>query len=90
LGVALKPVRTTPVNVERLEFETALLLKIRDRQDAAAFDNLFNILGPKVYGYLVRTGGCTPADGENLLQDIWCNVWTRASRFDPALASART
>jgi RNA polymerase sigma-70 factor (ECF subfamily) len=30
------------------------------------------------------------ADGENLLQDIWCNIWTRADRFDPTLASART
>jgi RNA polymerase sigma-70 factor, ECF subfamily len=90
LGVTLKPVPTTPVNVERLESETALLLRIRDVQDVAAFDELFNTLGPKIYGYLVRAGGCTPADGENLLQDIWCNVWTRAGRFDPLLASART
>jgi RNA polymerase sigma-70 factor, ECF subfamily len=90
LGVTLKPVPTTPVNVERLEAETALLLRRRDVQDPAAFDELFNALGSKILGYLVRAGGCTPADGENLLQDIWCNVWTRADRFDPLLASART
>ncbi len=90
LNRALKPVRTTPVNDERLDSETALLLQIRDQRDAAAFDSLFNALSPRIYGYLVRTGGCMPADGENLLQDIWCTVWTRTSRFDPALASART
>ncbi len=89
-SATLKPVRTIPLNAERLDAETALLLRIRDAQDAAAFDSLFNALGPKIYGYLVHTGACTPTDSENLLQDIWCNVWTRADRFDPALASART
>lgn len=82
--------RTTLVNGEPLAAETALLRKVRDEQDAAAFDTLFNALSAKIYGYLVRTGGCTPTDGENLLQDVWCTVWTRASCFDPAVASART
>lgn len=77
-------------NSERLQAETAWLLRVRDGGDAAAFDLLFDALSPRVYGYLLRSGGCNPADGENLLQEIWTIVWTKARLFDPARAAART
>ena len=32
----------------------------------------------------------TPADGENLLQDIWSVVWSKSAQFDPTRAAART
>ncbi|MBI2802262.1 MAG: sigma-70 family RNA polymerase sigma factor [Gammaproteobacteria bacterium] len=88
--VSLTPVTIKAVTADRIEFETALLLRIGATQDAAAFDALFNALAKKVYGYLIRSGGCTSADGENLLQDIWLTVWTKAGLFDPTRASART
>ncbi len=82
--------QTAGVNGERLVAETSLLLQVRDAQDAAAFDRLFDALSARIYGYLLRSGGCSPADGENLLQDIWTTVWTKARLYDPARASART
>lgn len=88
--VSLTPVTNKVVTADRIEFETALLLRVSATQDAAAFDTLFNALAKKVYGYLIRSGGCTSADGENLLQDIWLTVWTKAGLFDSTRASART
>ncbi|MGH8598759.1 MAG: sigma factor, partial [Gammaproteobacteria bacterium] len=90
LGVSLKTVPATVHNADRLAFETALLLRIRDAQDTSAFDTLFNALAAKMLGYLVRSGGCSAGDGENLLQDVWLTVWTKAHLFDPERASART
>ncbi len=78
------------VDSHRLEEETALLLKVRETRDVSAFDALFARLSGKVLGYLVRSGGCSVDDGENLLQEIWCIVWHKAFRFEPSLASART
>lgn len=78
------------MKTDRLETETSLLLLVRDAQDATAFDTLFDALSARVYGYLLRSGRCTPADGENLLQEIWTTVWTKARLYDPSRASART
>lgn len=90
LSLVLQTVHNSPVNTERLAAETDLLLQIRNLRDGAAFDSLFAMLSGKIYGYLVHTGSCTPADGENLLQEIWLAVWTKATLFEPTRASART
>ena len=58
--------------------ETALLLRVKEHRDEAAFDTLFHALAPKVYGFLLRAG-CLPADAENVVQDIMFAVWTKAA-----------
>lgn len=89
-GVTLKAVQASVPNLERLATETGWLIRVREAQDAAAFDQLFNALGAKVLGYLLRSGGCTQEDAENLLQDVWLTAWTKADLFDDRRASART
>jgi RNA polymerase sigma-70 factor, ECF subfamily len=89
-GGTLRTVQGLAKNVDNLAVETALLLRVREYQDAMAFDALFNALAPKVLGYLTRSGGCSNDDGENVLQEVWLTVWTRAQLFDPGRASART
>ena len=71
------------------EEETALLVKVRDHNDSAAFSRLFEMLSPRINSHL-RRGGMAPVDAENLLQDIFLVVWRKASMFDAKLASART
>ncbi|MSR14698.1 MAG: sigma-70 family RNA polymerase sigma factor [Gammaproteobacteria bacterium] len=89
-GGTLRTVQVFAKNVDNLAVETELLMRVRDAQDANAFDRLFNALGSKVLGYLTRSGGCSPDDGENVLQEVWLTVWTRAQSFDPSRASAHT
>ena len=86
LGFAVK----IGMDTERLETETALLVRVRDARDSSAFDRLFQALSARIFGYLLRTGGCAHSDGENLLQDIWSTVWSKAAQFDPSRAAART
>ena len=69
--------------------ETALLVKVREHTDRAAFRRLFELLAPRINSHL-RRGGMNPADAENLLQDVFLVVWRKASMFDARLASART
>jgi len=69
--------------------ETALLERVRDHADQAAFQQLFKMLAPRINSHLHR-GGMAPADAENLLQDVWLVVWRKAALFDARLASART
>ena len=69
--------------------ETALLVRVRELGDRAAFKRLFELLAPRINSHL-RRFGMPPADAENLLQDVWLVVWRKASLFDARLASART
>ena len=69
--------------------ETALLVRVRDYSDGAAFSHLFEMLAPRINAHL-RRGGMAPADAENLLQDVFLVVWRKAGMFDAKLASART
>lgn len=77
------------VEAEPAAQETALLLRIRDARDRAAFTELFRRFSGKLQGFLQRTG-LNAEDAENILQDIMIAVWNKARLFDPAKASART
>jgi RNA polymerase sigma-70 factor, ECF subfamily len=88
--VSVNAVHASATNLDSLATETTWLIRVRDAQDPSAFDRLFAALGGKVLGYLMRSGGCAQEDGENLLQDIWLTVWTKAHLFDASRASART
>jgi len=68
---------------------TDLLVAVRDRHDRAAFAALFRHFGPRVKSYLRRFGD----DGgriDEVVQETFAAVWTKARLFDPAKASAAT
>lgn len=68
---------------------SALIVAVAERQDRAAFSELFRHFAPRVKAYLMRFGD---AGGrvEEVLQETFVAVWTRAATYDPARASAAT
>lgn len=67
----------------------ALLCRVRDHQDRAAFADLFRHFAPRVKGFLMKSGaGATLA--EECAQDVMATLWQKAHLFDPARASVAT
>jgi RNA polymerase sigma-70 factor (ECF subfamily) len=66
-----------------------LVARVADRQDRAAFADLFAYFAPRLKSYLMRSGSDGGA-AEELLQEVLITVWRRADLFDPALASVST
>lgn len=67
----------------------ALLLRVRDHQDRAAFAALFRQFAPKVKGFLMRSGA-DAAQAEEWAQDVMATLWQKAHLFDPSRASVAT
>lgn len=72
-----------------LDEMSTLLVAVAERQDRAAFAALFRHFAPRVKSYLMRFG-----DGggkvEEVLQETFTAVWTKARLFDPTRAAAST
>ncbi|ATC23618.1 sigma-70 family RNA polymerase sigma factor [Caulobacter vibrioides] len=65
----------------------ALITRIAETQDRAAFAELFQHYAPRVKTLLVRSGS-TPSAAEELAQEVMLAVWRKAHYFDPKRASA--
>jgi RNA polymerase sigma factor (sigma-70 family) len=66
-----------------------LMLRVRDRQDRAAFAALFRHFAPRVKAFLMKSGsGASLA--EECAQDVMATLWQKAHLFDPARASVAT
>lgn len=59
------------------------------RGDSAAFDELYDELSPAVHG-LARRVVRDPARAEDVTQEVFLEVWRKATRFDEGLGKART
>jgi RNA polymerase sigma factor (sigma-70 family) len=67
----------------------ALVMRVRDHQDKAAFAALFRHFAPRVKGFLMKSGaGATLA--EECAQDVMATLWQKAHLFDPTRASVAT
>ncbi len=62
---------------------------IAEREDRAAFADLFAFFAPRVKGYLQRTG-TSEAQAEELAQETMLAVWRKAQLYDPGNAGAAT
>lgn len=62
---------------------------MRDRQDQAAFAELFAHFAPRVKAFLIRSG-MDAAQAEECTQEVMAALWTKAHLFDPARASVST
>jgi RNA polymerase sigma factor (sigma-70 family) len=78
------------VTIERPQTDwTALVLRVRDHQDQAAFADLFRHFAPRVKAFLMKSG--TPAAlAEECAQDVMATLWQKAHQFDPARAAVST
>ena len=64
--------------------------KIGDSQDKAAFGLLFTHFSPFLKAFLIKSGGVTPENAEELVQETMIKVWRKAPSFSSAQASAST
>jgi RNA polymerase sigma-70 factor (ECF subfamily) len=66
-----------------------LLAMVAERQDRAAYSELFAYYAPRVKSYLMRLGADS-AQAEEIAQDVMVTVWRKAALFDRNQASVST
>ena len=66
-----------------------LRVAVAEKQDRAAFSELFAYYAPRVKSYLMRLGSDN-AQAEEISQDVMVTVWRKASLFDRSQASVST
>ncbi len=66
-----------------------LLAMVAERQDRAAYSELFAYYAPRVKSYLMRLGADN-AQAEEIAQDVMVTVWRKAALFDRNQASVST
>jgi RNA polymerase sigma-70 factor (ECF subfamily) len=67
----------------------ALVIRVRDHQDKAAFAALFRHFAPRVKGFLMKSGADATL-AEECAQDVMATLWQKAHLFDPTRASVAT
>jgi len=67
----------------------ALVLRVRDHQDRAAFAALFRHFAPRVKAFLMKSGADATL-AEECAQDVMATLWQKAHLFDPSRASVAT
>ncbi|MFN6978833.1 MAG: sigma-70 family RNA polymerase sigma factor [Gemmobacter sp.] len=68
---------------------TALLIRVRDERDRAAFAALFRQFAPRIKAFLMKSGA-GEALAEECAQDVMATLWQKAGQYDPARASVAT
>lgn len=68
---------------------SALLIRVRDHEDKAAFALLFRHFAPRIKAFL-RKSGATDTLAEECAQDVMATLWHKAHLFDPSRASVAT
>jgi RNA polymerase sigma-70 factor (ECF subfamily) len=58
------------------------------RGDAAAFEDLYESVAPRIYGLVLRILK-DPHQSEEVTQEIFLEVWRTSARFDPLRGSAQ-
>ena len=81
--------RTSVMAEEASDDWAALMLRVRQHEDRAAFAALFRHFAPRVKAFLLKSGaGSTLA--EECTQEVMATLWTKAHMFDPTRASVAT
>ncbi|WP_337250642.1 sigma-70 family RNA polymerase sigma factor [Fuscovulum ytuae] len=78
------------VQTDQVETDwAALVLRVRDHQDKAAFAALFRHFAPRVKAFLMKSGA-DATTAEECAQDVMATLWQKAHLFDPSRASVAT
>ncbi len=64
--------------------------RISESQDREAFTALFSHFSPMLKAFLLKSGGVTPENAEELVQETMIKVWRKAPTFSASQASAST
>jgi RNA polymerase sigma-70 factor (ECF subfamily) len=65
--------------------DTLLVIQVGEG-DVAAFGALYDRFAPRVFGLIVRLLGKSP-DAEDVLQEVFWHVWSKAAQYEPQRAS---
>src|SRR5947209_10346916 len=76
-------------DVRRGDHWSSRIVAIAQREDRAAFAELFAFFAPRVKAYLQK-GGSVDGQAEDLAQETMLTVWRKAKLYDPGSASAAT
>ncbi|OLF81118.1 hypothetical protein AWH62_00115 [Maricaulis sp. W15] len=68
---------------------SALLVRVGQTHDRAAFRVVFDHFAPRIRAFLLQRR-LAPAQADDLTQDVMLAVWRRAASYDPAKAAAST
>src|SRR5947209_8323062 len=71
--------------IDFLESDDELLVSRVCERDIAAFTQLYDRYGRTVYTMAVRMLGSS--DAEEIVQDVFLQLWNKADQFDPARGS---
>jgi RNA polymerase sigma-70 factor, ECF subfamily len=88
VGVVIDGIDVPEDGAESVDPATALLLRVADG-DQDAFAQLYDSLSPRVFGLIVRVL-VDRAQSEEVLQEVFLEVWQSASRFAPNRGQGRT
>ncbi|MEU8821666.1 ECF RNA polymerase sigma factor SigK [Actinoplanes sp. NPDC048796] len=86
-GIGRRPEHLAAVPGPEPQPDAGTLLAAVARGDEKAFDRLYELVAPRVYG-LIRRVLRDPAQAEEVAQEVLVEVWRSAARFDPAQGSA--
>jgi RNA polymerase sigma-70 factor (ECF subfamily) len=64
--------------------------KVGRSQDRGAFQSLFKHFSPFLKAFLIKSGGVTPENAEELVQETMIKVWRKAPSYSSSQASAST
>jgi RNA polymerase sigma-70 factor (ECF subfamily) len=67
----------------------ALIRRVATRQDRTAFADLFGHFGPRIKGFMLKSGASEDL-AEEVVQESMVTLWTKAALFDPSKAGAST
>ena len=67
-------------------FSEENLLAAVARRDSDAFASLYDRFASRLTGLIIKIIGCRN-EAEDVLQEVFREVWTRADRYDPRLGS---
>jgi RNA polymerase sigma-70 factor (ECF subfamily) len=83
---------TATLTDDRVQHWIACVQKVAEKQDNAAFRELFDHFSPMVKSFAWKVPSLDHPDtfAEELLQETMLKVWTKAASFDPKLASPST
>ena len=63
--------------------------RISEFEDTVSFSQLFDYFAPRVKAYVMKLGASSSV-AEDLTQEVFVNVWRKASQFDSTKANAST
>lgn len=62
--------------------QTIWMIAVRDNRDREAFAALFDYFGPRLKGFIMRSGASAHL-AEEIVQDVMLTIWRKAVLFDP-------